>query len=112
MDCQDAAGGETCDEAAAFRHEVSRLGFDLSGSWRISSLNKDLQFCPTYPPDILIPACISDQVLEKVASFRSAKRIPAVVWRHTCVFFPDFMMRQVVCMTFYALQNAFAEPHN
>ena len=70
---------ETCD---AFRHEVSRLGFDLSGSWRISSLNKDLQFCPTYPPDILIPACISDQVLEKVASFRSAKRIPAVVWRH------------------------------
>ena len=69
----------SCD---TFRHEVSRLGFDLSGSWRISSLNKDLQFCPTYPPDILTPACISDAVLEKVASFRSAKRIPAVVWRH------------------------------
>ena len=70
---------ESCD---TFRHEVSRLGFDLSSSWRISSLNQDLQFCPTYPPDILVPACISDQVLEKVASFRSAKRIPAVVWRH------------------------------
>ena len=69
----------TCD---TFRHEVTRLGFDLSGSWRISSINKELTFCPTYPAEILVPACISDQTLEKVASFRSAKRVPAVVWRH------------------------------
>lgn len=68
-----------CD---TFRHEVTRLGFDLSGSWRISSINKDLNFCSTYPPEILVPACISDKTLEKVASFRSAKRVPAVVWRH------------------------------
>ena len=68
-----------CD---TFRHEVSRLGFDLSASWRITSINKDLNFCATYPTEILVPACISDQVLEKVASFRSAKRVPAVVWRH------------------------------
>jgi myotubularin-related protein 3/4 len=68
-----------CD---TFRHEVSRLGFDLSGSWRISAVNKDFKLCPTYPPEILVPACISDQVLEKVGSFRSARRVPAVVWRH------------------------------
>ena len=72
-------GTSICD---TFRHEVRRLGFDLSGSWRISSLNKDFSFSPTYPPEILVPACISDQILEKVASFRSARRIPAVVWRH------------------------------
>ena len=70
------------DQYDTFRHEVSRLGFDLSASWRITSINKDFNFCPTYPPEILVPACISDQVLEKVASFRSAKRVPAVVWRH------------------------------
>ena len=70
------------DQCDTFRHEVSRLGFDLSASWRITSVNKDFNFCPTYPPEILVPACISDQVLEKVASFRSAKRVPAIVWRH------------------------------
>ena len=73
------ANDSSCD---TFRHEVNRLGFDLSGSWRISSINKDLTFCPTYPAEILVPACISDQILEKVGSFRSAKRVPAVVWRH------------------------------
>lgn len=30
-----------------------------------------------------MPASISDADLEKVAQFRSARRIPAVVWRHT-----------------------------
>jgi len=73
------ANDSSCD---TFRHEVNRLGFDLSGSWRISSINKDLTFCPTYPAEILVPACISDQILEKVGTFRSAKRVPAVVWRH------------------------------
>ena len=73
------ANDSGCD---TFRHEVNRLGFDLSGSWRISSINKDLTFCPTYPAEILVPACISDQILEKVGTFRSAKRVPAVVWRH------------------------------
>lgn len=68
-----------CD---TFRHEVTRLGFDTSGSWRISSINKELTFCATYPPELLVPACISDKTLEKVASFRSAKRVPSVVWRH------------------------------
>jgi len=74
-----AATDSSCD---TFRHEVTRLGFDLSGSWRISSINKELTFCHTYPAEILVPACISDQTLDKVASFRSAKRVPAVVWRH------------------------------
>ena len=45
--------------------------------------NKEHKLCPTYPPEILVPAFISDAELEKCASFRSAKRLPAVVWRHT-----------------------------
>lgn len=68
-----------CD---TFRHEVARLGFDLNVAWRMSPVNKDLSFCPTYPPEILVPNCIDDKILVKVASFRSARRVPAVVWRH------------------------------
>ena len=86
---QEALFEELEEEAAnwdggheTFRHEVTRLAFDLTTAWRISSINREFNFCPTYPADILVPACISDMTLEKVASFRSAKRVPAVVWRH------------------------------
>jgi len=66
-----------------FRSELARLRFDLQGAWRVSMANQDHKLCPTYPQEILLPASISDSVLEKVAQFRSARRIPAVVWRHT-----------------------------
>jgi myotubularin-related protein 3/4 len=52
-------------------------------AWRISSANKEFKICPSYPPEMLVPKIITDQTLEKVALFRSAKRIPTVVWRHT-----------------------------
>lgn len=80
-DCCRKAGGGNSD-FCWFKLEVCRLNFDLSGSWRISNANKDFGLCATYPPDILVPASISDAMLEKVASFRSARRVPAVVWRH------------------------------
>merc|ERR1712020_409004 len=66
-----------------FRSEIARLKFDVRGAWRTSLANKEHKLCPTYPPEILVPAFISDAELEKCASFRSAKRLPAVVWRHT-----------------------------
>eukprot|EP00092_Neocalanus_flemingeri_P094563 GFUD01120259.1.p1 GENE.GFUD01120259.1~~GFUD01120259.1.p1 ORF type:complete len:972 (-),score=250.85 GFUD01120259.1:755-3670(-) len=66
-----------------FRSELARLRFDLQGAWRVSMANMDHKLCPTYPQELLLPASISDSVLEKVAQFRSAKRIPAVVWRNT-----------------------------
>ncbi|KAJ8668071.1 hypothetical protein QAD02_009734 [Eretmocerus hayati] len=66
-----------------FNAEVERLKFNLHGTWRITQINKDYQMCPSYPPQLLVPACISDKVLEEVAKFRSSRRIPAVVWRHT-----------------------------
>lgn len=66
-----------------FKTEVARLRFDLQLAWRISAANKDFKLCATYPPEILVPKIISEQTLEKVAQFRSARRIPTVVWRHT-----------------------------
>ncbi|XP_058169057.1 uncharacterized protein LOC131284219 [Anopheles ziemanni] len=65
-----------------FRQEAERLQFDLQGAWRISQANADFKLCPSYPRLLLVPACISDDTLQNVASFRSSRRIPAVVWRH------------------------------
>lgn len=57
--------------------------FDVSehGPWRISMANAEHRLCGTYPRQLLVPACISDQVLETAARFRSARRVPVVVWR-------------------------------
>uniref|UniRef100_A0A0K2U3Q5 Lateral signaling target protein 2 homolog n=1 Tax=Lepeophtheirus salmonis TaxID=72036 RepID=A0A0K2U3Q5_LEPSM len=65
-----------------FHSEIARLRFDIQGAWRISRANKDYQLCSTYPEELLIPFCISDAMLEKIAQFRSARRIPAILWRH------------------------------
>lgn len=65
-----------------FRREVKRLEFDLNGTWRISHANAEFKLCPSYPRLLLVPCCISEATLQNVASFRSSRRIPAVVWRH------------------------------
>lgn len=59
---------------------MSRLQFQ-GHSWRISKVNENYKFCPTYPPYLLVPSCINDDMLESVAKYRSSRRIPAVVWR-------------------------------
>ena len=82
-----SGGGPGCpgdlSDFAWFRSELARLRFDLQGAWRVSMANQEHKLCPTYPSEILVPASISDSVLEKVAQFRSARRIPAIVWRNT-----------------------------
>lgn len=65
-----------------FRREVKRLEFNTHTSWRISTVNVEFKLCPTYPRLILVPMCITDDTLVEVSAFRSARRIPAVVWRH------------------------------
>ncbi|CAO1435071.1 unnamed protein product [Diamesa serratosioi] len=65
-----------------FRNEVERLSFDMQGAWRISYANVDFKLCQSYPKNLIVPASITDDTLLNVASFRSSRRIPAVVWRH------------------------------
>lgn len=65
-----------------FRREVRRLEFNTNTTWRISTANIDFKLCPSYPRLLLVPMFITDEILTNVASFRSARRIPAVVWRH------------------------------
>ncbi|XP_044740718.1 myotubularin-related protein 4 isoform X2 [Chrysoperla carnea] len=71
----------TCEQL--FKKEVERLRFDTHGAWRITQANSNYRLCPSYPPLLLVPACITDETLEMVARFRSSRRIPVIVWRHT-----------------------------
>ncbi|KAL1500857.1 hypothetical protein ABEB36_006281 [Hypothenemus hampei] len=65
-----------------FENEMARLQFQ-GDSWRITRANENYKICPTYPPYLLVPSCINDEMLESVAKFRSSRRIPIAVWRHT-----------------------------
>ncbi len=56
------------------------MNFNKS-QWRLSNVNKNFELCPTYPETVIVPACINDEQIKKIASFRSSKRFPAVVWR-------------------------------
>uniref|UniRef100_A0A3B3UAA4 phosphatidylinositol-3,5-bisphosphate 3-phosphatase n=1 Tax=Poecilia latipinna TaxID=48699 RepID=A0A3B3UAA4_9TELE len=62
--------------------EVRRMGFDTQNVWRVSDINCNYKLCSSYPQKLLVPIWITDKELESVASFRSWKRIPVVVYRH------------------------------
>ncbi|XP_068600208.1 myotubularin-related protein 4 [Brachionichthys hirsutus] len=62
--------------------EVKRMGFDTQNVWRVSGINCNYKLCSSYPQKLLVPIWITDKELESVASFRSWKRIPVVVYRH------------------------------
>ncbi|XP_068126142.1 myotubularin-related protein 4 isoform X2 [Hyperolius riggenbachi] len=66
-----------------FQVELQRMGFDMQNAWRVSEINNNYKLCPSYPQKWLVPVWITDKELENVASFRSWKRIPVVVYRHT-----------------------------
>ncbi|CAK9436101.1 uncharacterized protein LODBEIA_P06590 [Lodderomyces beijingensis] len=66
--------------------EYDRLGLlpkdDEKKFWRLSNLNEDYKFCPSYPRYMIVPGSISDNVLKHAGKFRSKQRIPAVVYKH------------------------------
>ncbi|KAF2502587.1 phosphatases II [Lophium mytilinum] len=67
------------------RREWKRLGISAKDSekgWRISEINVDYQYSPTYPALIVVPTRISDNVLNYAGKYRSRARIPALVYRH------------------------------
>ncbi|KAL8604616.1 hypothetical protein ACOMHN_013396 [Nucella lapillus] len=89
------ASMSTCDMAAqlcmaleekytfSFGKEVERMQFDTSDKkvWRILQVNEDYSLCPTYPRHHILPASFKDEQIKNVASFRSGRRFPSVVWR-------------------------------
>ncbi|KAI5804459.1 protein phosphatase [Geopyxis carbonaria] len=64
--------------------EFSRMGVgtDRCKSWRISNINKDYSFSPTYPALLAVPTSISDTTLTHAKNYRSRARIPALTYLH------------------------------
>ncbi|MDC6271768.1 hypothetical protein PP707_05675, partial [Acetobacter pasteurianus] len=64
--------------------EYDRLGLlPKDGKfWRVTNINEDYKFCPSYPRYMIVPGSISDNVLKHAGKFRSKQRIPAVVYKH------------------------------
>jgi hypothetical protein len=51
-------------------------------AWRVTKINADHTFSPTYPSYIVVPAAISDTVLNYGAKYRSKLRFPALSYYH------------------------------
>ena len=65
--------------------EWRRQGLEDSGrklNWRITNINKDYSFSPTYPNVLVVPTGISDNVLNYAARYRSRARIPVLSYLH------------------------------
>lgn len=51
-------------------------------AWRVTKINTDHTFSPTYPSYIVVPSTISDTVLSYGAKYRSKLRFPALSYYH------------------------------
>lgn len=66
--------------------EFKRQGLELESnqcSWRISTINEDYKFSPTYPNRLVVPSQISDTLLKHTAKFRSQDRIPTLTYYYS-----------------------------
>ncbi|KAI1087725.1 phosphatases II [Rostrohypoxylon terebratum] len=75
-------GWHLYDPRAEFRRQgISTKSVDRG--WRISSINKDYTFSPTYPSMLVVPSKISDNVIKYASSYRSRQRIPVLTYLHS-----------------------------
>ncbi|KAI1818815.1 phosphatases II [Poronia punctata] len=75
-------GWSLYDPRAEFRRQgISTKSVDRG--WRISSINKDYGFSPTYPGLLVVPSKISDNVIKYAGPYRSRARIPVLTYLHS-----------------------------
>lgn len=63
--------------------EFNRLGLETNDQWRVTNLNKDYEFSPTYPALLVVPKKITDSVLKYASKYRSKQRLPVLCYLHT-----------------------------
>ncbi|KAJ9137220.1 Protein phosphatase [Pleurostoma richardsiae] len=74
-------GWEFYDAKAEFRRQgISEKSADRG--WRISSINKDYSFSPTYPALLAVPSNISDNTIRYAGNYRTRCRIPTLTYLH------------------------------
>ncbi|KAG8628777.1 hypothetical protein KVT40_002642 [Elsinoe batatas] len=67
------------------RREFRRMGIgpkEADKGWRISEINHDYVYSPTYPSVLVVPSTVSDNVLKHGGAYRSKARIPALTYLH------------------------------
>lgn len=75
------SGWEIYDAKAEWKRQgISDKGVDRG--WRISKINVDYGFSPTYPALLPVPSSISDNTLNYAGRYRSRARIPALTYLH------------------------------
>ncbi|KAI0402611.1 protein-tyrosine phosphatase-like protein [Xylaria palmicola] len=75
-------GWSIYDPRAEFRRQgISTKSVDRG--WRISLINKDYAFSPTYPGLLVVPSKISDNVIKYAGPYRSRARIPVLTYLHS-----------------------------
>lgn len=75
-------GWHIYDPRAEFRRQgISTKSVDRG--WRVSLINKDYTFSPTYPSLLVVPSKISDNVIKYAGSYRSRQRIPVLTYLHS-----------------------------
>ncbi|GAB1200782.1 protein-tyrosine phosphatase-like protein [Aspergillus pseudonomiae] len=63
--------------------EWARQGVDRDNhGWRISRINSDYTFSPTYPALLPVPSSISDNTLNYAGRYRSRARVPVLTYLH------------------------------
>ncbi|OWP06553.1 hypothetical protein B2J93_1194 [Marssonina coronariae] len=74
-------GWELYDAKAEWKRQgISDKGVDRG--WRISKINTDYGFSPTYPALLPVPSTISDNTLNYAGRYRSRVRIPVLTYLH------------------------------
>lgn len=74
-------GWELYDAKAEWKRQgISDKGVDRG--WRISKINTDYAFSPTYPALLPVPSTISDNTLNYAGRYRSRVRIPVLTYLH------------------------------
>ncbi|GMF25868.1 unnamed protein product [Phytophthora lilii] len=79
----DGTGLETpSDSFYDAEQDYRRLKLLDEDSWMRLYDNSDYTMFPSYPETFVIPSVLDDDDLRELSAYRSASRIPAVVWRH------------------------------
>lgn len=83
------------EEAAAHgsefdvRREFARMGVGgkvangPGAAWRLTDINQDYSYSPTYPNVLCVPQTVSDNLLKYSGTFRSRSRIPCLTYLHS-----------------------------